>query len=89
MYIGPKPDGIGADLRLAHIDHCAFDGLSAFNDLDRTYFGHLWELFGLPWEDAYLAGRRTTFHDMTGPMLGQARAACRRVRRGGARQLHS
>ncbi|MEO3806055.1 hypothetical protein [Nonomuraea sp. B1E8] len=71
MYIGPKPDGIGADLRLAHIDHCAFDGLSAFNDLDRTYFGHLWELFGLPWEDAYLAGRRTTFHDMTGPMLGR------------------
>ncbi|MEU8238958.1 hypothetical protein AB0C07_11980 [Actinoplanes missouriensis] len=71
MYIGPKPDGIGADLRLAHIDHRAFDGLGTFNDLDRTYFGHLWELFGLRWEDAYLAGRRTTFHDMTGPMLGR------------------
>jgi len=69
VYIGPKPDGVGADLRLAHIDHCAFDGSSAFNELDRIYFSHLWRLFRLRWEDAYLADRRSTFQDMIEAML--------------------
>lgn len=71
MYIGPKPDGVKARLRLAHIRQWDFEGGNPFDELDRSYLGDLWKLFHLEWDDAYATGSRTTFHAMTETVLEQ------------------
>ncbi len=67
-----------APIRLATVEHVLFGEGGPFHPLDRAYFADLWELYGLPWDDEFVSGKRNSFQDMTKHMLDRLGADAER-----------